>query len=80
MLCMRRKAWQATGPLHRKRAFGRVVDFFENDKTISDVKLRDDILNLLMEVGGSGADAYMELLELFESGASEGALRRYFEH
>jgi hypothetical protein len=67
-------------PLHRKAAFGQVVDFFENDKTISDVKLRDDIFNLLMESGGTGFKSYTELLELFESAASEEVLRQYFEH
>jgi hypothetical protein len=67
-------------PLHRKTTFGRVVDFFENNVSISDVKLRDDIFNLLMEVGGSGPKYYTELLELFESGASEDELKQYFDY
>jgi hypothetical protein len=67
-------------PLHRKTTFGRVVDFFENNVSISDVQLRNDILNLLMEVGGSGSKYYTELLELFETGASEEELKQYFDH
>jgi hypothetical protein len=66
-------------PLHRKRAFSQVVDFFENNESIRDPKLRDDIFNLLMEVGGNGPTYYTELLELFDARASEEELRRYFE-
>ena len=65
-------------PVHRKAAFGQVVDFFEDNRSISDPSLRDDILNLLMEVGGDGLQYYRELLHLLQSNASEDELRRYF--
>jgi hypothetical protein len=65
--------------LHRRKSFGRVVDFFENADTRIAPDLASDILNLLMEVGGSGQKYFMELLSLFDSRASQNGIRRYFD-
>jgi len=67
------------GVLYRGRAFGQVVDYLHNDMSIGDPRLRDDIFNLLMEVGGAGPKYYLELLNLFDAGASQEELRQYFD-
>ena len=65
--------------LHRRKAFDRVVDFieFETAEFAVDTEIRNDILDLLMEVGGNGPRSFEELLELFEAHASEAEVRRY---
>ncbi len=62
--------------LHDRITLKEATEFFENDKSISDPDLRRYVEYIIWEIDGSPG-CYKELLELFESRASEEELVRY---
>ena|ERR1700722_121650 len=72
----RRAAHVLRAALENKITLEEATDFFERDKTITDPDLRRYVEYMVWEIDG-GRGAYMELLEMFESGNTEEEFVRY---
>lgn len=64
--------------LDKKKPLDDAIQFFENQSAISDPVLREKVINVLFEIGGSPGMA-REMLGLFERRATQEELARWFD-